>query len=278
MRIITWSVHGALSDSPVWQLLSELQPDIALLQEVGGLPEMLRNTFACCLRHAASKNGKPQRFRTGVLVRGKIVAEIMFSSAFDWVNRELEFFAGNLIGCTVKPLDRDPLNVISVYSPAWPVNRDRLRGIDVSWIKLAGTNPDVWGTDILWGALKNTALIDSEWVIGGDFNSSETFDCDWQDKNNKRFGIRSSGNAATLERMRRLGFTECLRRNKEDPIIPTFKHSRGGAYHQMDHLFVSNGLVSRLERCKVGDQAIIFGKSLSDHLPVIADFGRKGLN
>jgi len=37
-------------------------------------------------------------------------------------------------------------------------------------------------------------------------------------------------------------------------------------------LFVSNGFYSQLEKCSVGDQSIVFGKSLSDHLPIIADF------
>jgi exonuclease III len=142
----------------------------------------------------------------------------------------------------------------------------------VSWLKSSSTNPDVWGTDILWEALRNIGVTDAEWVIGGDFNSSETFDCDWQDRNNKRYGIRTSGNAASLGRMRRLGFTECLRRTEDDPIVPTFRHSRGGIEHQMDHLFVSKGLASRLDRCTVGDQSIIFRNSISDHLPVIADF------
>jgi len=130
----------------------------------------------------------------------------------------------------------------------------------------------VWGADILLAALRNTVADGEMWIVGGDYNSSETFDCDWQDRNNRRFGIRSSGNAENLERMRRLGFTECLRRAENDPIIPTFRHSRGGIDHQMDHLFVSSALCSRLDRCIVGDQAVIFGESLSDHLPIIADF------
>jgi len=37
-------------------------------------------------------------------------------------------------------------------------------------------------------------------------------------------------------------------------------------------LFVSSALCSRLDRCIVGDQAVIDGESLSDHLPSVADF------
>jgi hypothetical protein len=35
---------------------------------------------------------------------------------------------------------------------------------------------------------------------------------------------------------------------------------------------VANDLYARLDKCRVGDQAIIFGKSFSDRLPIIADF------
>lgn len=272
MRIITWNVHGALRDSPLWDWLLDSQPDIALLQEIGSVPNRVTDGFDCLTKQAAGKSGRPQRFRTGVFVRGKIVKEIVLSSEHDWVTRELEFFKGNFVSCTVQMKDQGSFSVISVYSPAWPVNKERLNQIDVSRIKSASTNPDVWGTDILWDALRNTAGNDAEWVVGGDFNSSETFDCDWQDRNDRRFGIRSSGNAATLERMRQLGFTECLRRTKEAPIIPTFRHSKGGIDHQIDHLFVSSGLSHRLDKCAVGGQSVIFGKSLSDHLPIIADF------
>lgn len=272
MRIVTWNVHGAPRDSPLWKVLLELQPDIALLQEIRSIPSSVLDRFDHLTRQAVTKTGRPQRFQTGILVRGKIVAEIRLSSDRDWVNRELEFFSGNFVGCTAQLDDQRSFNTISVHSPAWPVDRDRLRGSDVSWIKSSIENPDVWGTDILWDALRNAVVTDAEWVVGGDLNTSETFDGDWQDRNGRRFGSRSFGNTETLERMRQLGFTECLRRRKEDPIIPTFKHSRGGIYHQLDHLFVCNELASKLEKCSAGDQSIIFGTSLSDHLPIIADF------
>jgi len=133
-------------------------------------------------------------------------------------------------------------------------------------------NPDVWGTDILWAALKHTVSPTGQWVVGGDLNSSETFDAVWQHRNKKRFGFRSSGNAEMIARMGQLGFIECLRKSNKGNIIPTFRHSTGSINHQIDHLYVSSDLCSRLDKCRVGDQAIIFGKSLSDHLPIIADF------
>ena len=272
MRVITWNVHGARKESPVWSFLSGLTADVILLQEVGGIPVLISENFDYLARPAINKDGKPQRFHTAILVKGKITDGFSLSSAHEWVNRELRFFDGNLVACTVQLPDCEPLKVVSVYCPAWPVNKDRLTGIELGDIKSSRGNPDVWATDILWDAL-TAALIENEcWIVAGDFNSSETFDSEWQDRNNLRYGIRTCGCAEMLERMNQIGLTECLRKLRSDPIVPTFRHSRGGIHHQIDHLFVSNGLLSRLEKCTVGDQATVFGRSLSDHLPIIADF------
>ena len=97
MRIITWNAHGAKRDSPLWDELSELSPDIALLQEVGDIPERITDTFDHRLIQAISKTGRPQRFSTAVLINGKIIEEIARSSEHDWVERELQLFKGNFI-------------------------------------------------------------------------------------------------------------------------------------------------------------------------------------
>jgi exonuclease III len=271
MRVITWNVHGANKGSPVWKLLLDLRPDIVLLQEIRELPEVITNAFEVLSRSAVSKTGKLQRFSTGVLSNGRIIEEIKLSSKYEWVNKELSFFRGNFVSCIVQPKNCEPFHVVSVYSPAWPVDEERLREIDVLPVKLK-LNPQVWLTELVWSALKNSISKNETWIVGGDYNSSETFDAEWQDKHGKRFGIRSSGNKEILDRMLVLGFTECLRGFCKD-IIPTFQNTKGKrVVHQMDHLFVTNNLYSQLKRCTVGDQSTIFGKSMSDHLPIIADF------
>ena len=273
MRVISWNIKGANKENLVWKSFWDLKPDLALLQEVGSFPEEIRKTFAILSKAAVHETGRPQKFTTAVLVKGEIIREFLLKSEYEWVNRELEFFKGNFIGCVVQPQNQGPINVVSVYSPAWPVDKNRLNEIDVSSVKLK-SNPKVWPTEIIWSALKNTITNNEKWIVGGDYNISETFDKEWQDEHGMKFGIRSSGNKEILDRMRQIGFTECLRKYN-DKIVPTFKHSRGEIAHQLDHLFVTNDLYSRLEMCSVGDQSIIFGNSLSDHLPIIADFGDK---
>ncbi len=180
------------------------------------------------------------------------------------MNRELEFFHGNLVGCMAQPTGSRPVNVISVYSPAWPVDRERLRGIHVTGVKLE-QNPEVWVTEIIWSALvKANPGRDERWIVGGDFNASETFDYLWRE------GPR--GNREFLDRMGNLGFIEGLREHCRE-LAPTFRDPRSGqVVHQMDHLFVTPVLAASLRNCRTGNQMAIFGEGLSDHLPIIADF------
>ena len=270
MKVVSWNVRRAKKDSSVWEFLSDMDFDIALLQEVGSMPENVKEKYEIKSKQAVTKSGKLQNFSTAVIVKGKIIEEISLSSEYDWVNKEIEFFNGNLVSCAVKLRDHGKFNVISVYSPAWPVDKNRLENIDVSPVKLKN-NPEVWVTEILWSALKNMVSNNKRWIVGGDYNISETFDKKWQDDNRVKFGIRSSGNKEILDRMQKIGFTECLRKYNNE-IIPTFKHSSGEIVHQIDHLHVTNNLYSELKKCGTGEQSKIFGESLSDHLPIIADF------
>ncbi len=252
-------MRRAKESSAAWRVLTELNPDIALLQEVSGIPKTVRESFDIKLHTAMGKTGKPQQFGTAILVKGKVISELPLFSEYDWVNRELEYFAGNLVSGVVQPTGGPLLNVLSVYSPAWPIAALKYQGIDVSSVKLK-QNPRLWVTDILWATLNKANLADVPWIVGGDLNSSETFD--------STFG---SGNRETLDRMEALGFTECLRMFN-GKLIPTFRHSSGGIIHQMDHLFVTAPLHATLENCSTWNASVIFGESVSDHLPVIANF------
>ena len=99
------------------------------------------------------------------------------------------------------------------------------------------------------------------WIIGGDLNSSPTFD--------KTF---SSGNQEILDRYYALGLKECLK-EYNGKLIPTFKNTNGGkVIHQIDHLFASDDLFKDLVDCNIVDQEAIFENKLSDHIPIVANF------
>ena len=92
MRVITWNVRRAKADDVAWEMLLDMEPDIALLQEVSIFPPTITSSFDVKFESAVGKTGKPQKFGTAVLVRGKIIDDLQLSSAYDWVNSELNFF------------------------------------------------------------------------------------------------------------------------------------------------------------------------------------------
>ena len=262
MKIVSWNVRRANSKSDVWDVFSKLNPDIALLQEVTNFSPEIQSKYKIIFENAIAKTCKPQKFGTAILTKGEITEEIKLKSEYDWVNNERELFYGNLLCYKIRLSDAKSFNVISVYSPAWPIDEKRIKGIDISSVKLE-KNSQLWHTEILWSCLKNTIpKTEHQWIVGGDFNSSETFDYLWSG------GPR--GCKDLLDRMNALGLIECLR-HYQGVLTPTFKNPKGGKIlHQLDHIYVSETLIPDLTSSNVGDKNVIFENSLSDHLPVIA--------
>lgn len=266
MRVVTWNCRRASAQSALWCYLDELDPDIAMLQEVCGMPAALRDKYDIKLAVPRTKAGGPQAFASALLVKGSIGSPVQLSSPHDWVCGQLASFQGNILSHEVAVGGAFSMTAVAAYSPAWPVSRSVYAGEDITDVKLS-QNPDVWVTDILTAALRN-AQIDgkSAWIVAGDFNACETFDS-WKG------GPR--GNREWLDRMTDIGFTECLRHH-QGQLTPTFRGPRRDAPNcQIDHMFVNQALASRLIRCSVGDADRVYGQSLSDHLPVIADFDRQ---
>lgn len=79
-RVLSWNCRRARATSPIWGHLMEINPDLALLQEVSSIPESIERAFATSLEHAAGKAENPQRFKTGILVRGSIEDRLVLSS------------------------------------------------------------------------------------------------------------------------------------------------------------------------------------------------------
>lgn len=249
MRVITWNMKRATESSEAWRYLRELKPDVALLQEVGQIPSDISACFDSVSHPAINKKGGPQRFNTAVLVKGKVVKGLsLFSTGVEWMDNKLSEFGGNIISCVLKPVGHPALNAVSIYSPAWLVH--------------ATAKDEWWLIDVLVEAMKNTTISSSSrWIFGGDFNGAETFD-----------GTFSYGEVDLLANIAGMGFKECLK-TFNTKSVPTFKNPKGGkVIHQIDHLFVTNHLYAEIVDCRVGEGADVFGKSLSDHLPIIADF------
>jgi endonuclease/exonuclease/phosphatase family metal-dependent hydrolase len=263
MRIVTWNCRRATNGHLLWDYLEELAPDVAFLQEVGTLPVHRFTSYDLRTGTPRTKAGGLQRFATVLLVRGTIGEAVHLGSSHQWVNQQLEHFAGNVLAFEVTVHDGRPLTVVNVYSPAWPVDRAAYLHENVEGIKLK-QSPHIWLTDLVTETLRSVLSSNvGDWVVGGDFNSCVTFD-------NWRGGPR--GNQEWLGRMAALGFLECLR-HYQGQVTPTFRGpGKMEPNCQIDKIFVSQTLATRLEHCCTGKAERVFDQHLSDHLPVVADF------
>lgn len=268
MKICTWNINKATKKREgVWQYLLNIDADIIFLQEVNSIPEMISSKYMIVERKAITKNDTPQKFSTVILVKGKIKKEIKLYSKHKWVNQEIERFKGNLVAAKIVLDSGFEANVISVYSPAWSINKERWQDKDISNIKLKN-NPELWLTEILYAGLLNENINNNAWIVGGDLNSSLTFDS----YPSKIF----QGNLEIQERMTSFGFIECLNKFNNN-LIPTFRNPKDGKIiHQMDHLFVTQNIYENIINCETGYHKHIFDGLLSDHLPIIAEFKENG--
>ncbi len=264
MKVITWNIRKAKEDSKVWQIIEEYNADIILLQEVLRIPSRILISYNVVFRNAISESGKKQIFGTAVLTKYSIKHEIPLVSTNAFIHQELDFFKGNIIHIQLIKPESQIINVISVYSPAWAIPVTHYEGVDISGIKL-NLNKRMWATEILNAYLNEQINKQNpNWIIGGDFNSSETFDYLWPGG--------PHGNLEIIERLECLGLKESLR-FYNNSLIPTFRNPKGGKIiHQLDHMYTSANLLESLTNCQTAEHDLIFGSNLSDHLPIISTF------
>lgn len=189
LRVVAWNCHRARAASAAWEYLLELEPDVALLQEVSGIPESVRGRFDHELVPASGRLGTPQTFGTALLVRGRIGAPIRLHGLSEWTDTELDRSAGNLVCREIVPVVGPPLMAIAVHNPAWAIPAERLVDVDVSGVRLT-LNAEVWAADVMWASLRALGLGDREWIVAGDFNLSESFDERRGPRGNREYLVR----------------------------------------------------------------------------------------
>jgi hypothetical protein len=143
--------------------------------------------------------------------------------------------------------------VVSVHSPWECIEGVRLRGIDVSGMKLK-KNPDLWLLDVLFYFLR--PLLGQRLLVGGDFNYSRLMDEPLEDGNNEFF-----------DRIRDQGFVSIHRRFHPSDEQTYFNKSKGP--HQLDYLYADAPVADLATACVVHPHAEVAG--FSDHAPLIAD-------
>lgn len=259
INVLTWNMRRSSPDSQSWDIIRKLSPDVCLLQEVSGIPKDILVDYKILQQNAINKNGAPQKFSTVILSKEPI-QQFRLKSSVEWVSKQIDFFSGNLL-CGSTIINGNKINLISVYSPAWFINPENINYLEIKGIKLE-LNKNVWATEILYSGLKNETISrDSHWIIGGDFNSSPTFDTLWPG------GPR--GNQEIIDRLYSLNLKETLHEHHKK-IVPTFRNPNGGKIiHQIDHVYISEGLFSNLISSNPLSEYGVFENKLSDHYPIL---------
>jgi len=296
MRVLTWNMFNvspspwAKSSAKKWESLRKMSPDVAMLQEVNGVPDTISERYHVEYVRATWRDGSKAKFGTVVLAKKSdwtIGSEVTWKSEHDWVNRIRERFPGWLVGRQVENGSGDRYMAVSVYSPAWPLwckeckeGRSAsckrpalceiLDGVDVTPVKLkAPYQRYLWFTEILWSLLKGATAGDgaSKWIVAGDFNSSVLFD-----------KPRNTGNGEIIARLNALGLFDCVFRHhrKHEPTYWAFRGRKRKPQqppvHQLDYVYVSAPVLDRLSDVTLGGGLPEEDKWRSDHLPVVCDF------
>lgn len=263
MKVLTWNVNRAgKARRELWEMVQHEDADIVLLQEVTGIPEWILNGYQCHLVSPRFFRGHNAQFSTAVLSKGLIDATPYLESELEWVNRIHQERYGWIVGCEVTLGSGERFRVVSVHLPAFHIPPDQLADVDVSCLKLTN-NPKLWFTEILWALLRAANISDdTNWIVGGDFNSSVLFD-EPKDRGNREF----------VERLNSLGLTDCLSHFHDGPI-PTFQHTTKKVEHQIDYCYVNRPMLGRLTEARVPHHEEVFHTEprLSDHLPILCKF------
>lgn len=265
IRVVSWNSRSASLHSAAWDYLIELDPDIAILQDFRRVPERVLEVYSTAPdMKSAIAGDKAPRYFAEVLAKGEVSRRLELPASAEWIERELHAYKDFLTPRYVTLRNGISLSIMSVYSPAFAIGDGRLDNVDTSSIRLPQHKSKIFITELLWGTLREMNIQPTEHlIVAGDFNSSETFDIP-----------KPRGNREITERLNRLGLTECLRSSR-GKLTPTYRTPRGGKLdHQLDHMYITNTLVSALHTCNIGPIDRVFGSkpTLSDHLPIVAEF------
>ena len=173
---MSWNCPHASSASRLWDYLLELDPDVALLQDFGTVPERILQQYIHAPNTKPLAADRAPHHMTGVLLKGTSADDLPLPAPFDWVARELEAYGEYFTAKAVTLHCGITLKVLSVYSPAFPIDPARMKEIDTTGIQLTQSR-DVWATELMWAALRSMHIANEEaFIVAGDLNSSETFD------------------------------------------------------------------------------------------------------
>jgi len=267
MRIVTWNMgywsHRAAHEKAWHWLIESLRPDIMLCQECVP-PEWVQEEWTVFWARATPYGKQPWGT---ALVTNLPASPTRLPDLDLWLSSLPAMILGKNEPAAIQKADGwlataevdipslGPTLVVSVHSPFFPIESERLEGIDISAMKLK-KNENLWLLDVLFYFLRER--LGNRLIAGGDFNYSRLLDDLYGERGNHEFFDRISDE----------GFVS-LHRMFHDADEQTFFQKRGLG-HQLDYLYCDKPMSGYVSSCKVVPYSEV--KGLSDHAPLVADF------
>jgi endonuclease/exonuclease/phosphatase family metal-dependent hydrolase len=233
-RVVSWNLnHGSNRDEQWRYLLDELDPDLALLQEVRQPPAWVAErggAFVMAEKVPGSDRG------TAIYVRKPTLTQILLQNRGGYFAAARLRLPGGRTG-----------TALSVHAP--------------TDTKLIGSSLTRYLRPVFDSLAAELSYFRGRCFVGGDFNLSRGFDASY-----RLSGHRShEGFFAWLDSEH--GLVECCCAEGEKRSL--YRRGRAHADYQLDHLFVSRGLAESRRYCTVRDWSV---GGLSDHAPVVGVF------
>lgn len=265
MRIVSWNMAHRANHGEAWGwLMGSLnpKPDIILAQECFE-PKKLPKGYNALWEYAYPNSR--QQWGTALVTSLPMKASPLLDLD-DWLSK-LPTKESEALGCgsysggwvAAAEIELPSIGVglvASVHNPSQPFQRERLRGIDISEMKLQKSK-DLWLLDVLFYFLKKR--LGTPLLVGGDFNYSRLLDQPYERGNNEFF-----------DRIEREGFQRLHKGQPTHPTkdVQTFFRKRGRP-HQLDYLYADASIAKRVRSCWVVSYKEV--EAFSDHAPLVVD-------
>jgi exonuclease III len=253
MKILSWNMARAIRPTGLntdpWAVLEEINPDIALLQEVRVPPMTFGGHFHIVPTARGWGTGVWSKYPfswTGTLPRGS-------DSSHEAIGDAL---AGYVATAAVELSPGRSLSVTSVHAYPAPVDARFLAGFSIDSVKCPAA-AGVWPGDLVWWATRSLPNAGDPIVLGGDWNTALRFD--------EVYGPR--GNAEFFARMSETGWCDAMKKFHDAEVQTYFSTGRGP--YQLDHVFLTSDLFNSLQGADVAATPQVLGAS--DHAPIVLE-------
>lgn len=254
MKIVTWNMgynNDASQHGEAWRyLIEELQPDIALLQEVV-IPDDVRTSHVCIFTPPTQPV-----WGSAVIVLDRKAVQVDLPAA-----SLLHRFRSRL---TVASVDVDGAStlVASVHPSTRKVDSIMLEGVDRAAV--ATPSGELWEADILYAGLRELTAAGGRFIFGGDWMETWLWDRKHGTKNHGQFFDRAAADGWVESTSRCFGVSEI--------DLRTWYGRRGGKStpYQLDRIFLDRQLADCISNCDVISHPAQHLK-LSDHAPLVLE-------